>query len=99
MGLPAEMGKDETMEAFKNDPAAQDRFMQHTIETAYVPMYRRNKKLFDQYGIGEDGAMRLLHYRGPEILDRLRTGDFEIDASEAIYNNPSIESVAGVKLR
>jgi hypothetical protein len=43
--------------------------------------------------------MRLLHYRGPEILDRLRTGDFEIDASEAIYNNPSIESVAGVKLR
>lgn len=99
MGLPAEMGKDETMEAFKNDPAAQDRFMQHTIDTAYVPMYRRNKKLFDQYGIGEDGAMRLLHYRGPEILDRLRTGDFEIDASEAIYNNPSIESVAGVKLR
>ena len=85
---------EETMEAFKSNPQAQEGFMRHVVNKYYLPEVKGLLPLAKRYGIDQAGLIKMMHYRGIEDTKRrLSTGDFEVSKKEKqLYNNPDILS-------
>ena len=85
---------EETMSYFKNNPSIQEGFMRHVVNKYYLPEVKTLLPLAKQYGIDQEGLIKMLHYRGIEdTRNRLRTGNFEVSQKEkTLYNNPDILS-------
>jgi hypothetical protein len=92
MGLPSNVSDRQTMVAFQKSPASQEGFMNHVVETYYLPHLPEMRQLGAKYGLNDDQLIRLMHYRGiKDAKDRLRAGNFEVSAKEkAVYNNPNV---------
>jgi hypothetical protein len=83
---------DETMDYFKNNPQVQEGFMRHVVNKYYLPEVKTLLPMARQYGIDQEGLIKMLHYRGiDDTRKRLQTGNFEVSQKEkALYNNPDI---------
>ncbi len=92
MGLPRETSKDQVMQEFRNNPEAQDQFMNHVVEDIYKPIVNDLRPLAKKYGFNDDQMVKMLHYRGEaDTRRRLRTGNFELNEKEkSYYHNPEI---------
>lgn len=100
MGLPNSMSQSEVMETFKNDPEAQDNFMNHVVNDIYMPRVNRLRSTAKQYGLTDDDVIKLMHYRGVgQAESMIRNGNFAVSREEQIkYKNPTVESYLGKQL-
>lgn len=87
----------QVMEEFKNNPQAQDKFMEYVVNNVYKPEIERLRPLAQKYGFSDDDLVKLLHYRGiGDTRKRLETGNFEVSQEEKRkYKNPDILKYLG----
>jgi hypothetical protein len=91
MGL-GNMSESQVMEAFRQNPEAQEAFMQKTVQQDYMPVVEQYREQGKRYGFSDGDMIKLLHYRGvADFQNRMRTGDWTtVSARERrLYNNPS----------